>query len=188
MRRQFEIKSGRMVISDPCYELNLPVNAIINNVKKGKWDSIVITSEDNRFIEKLIVYNIDSFISGEFGDYEIKNIQDEANLLPYEFGVDSGQFGFFDFEGYGNNKKCERLKKFSKTKIQPENPFYSICCDRVSSGEGWGTLPFGVVSTSGGGDGTYEVYGLKNSNEEFVFFVADFRNAIWEIINLIKTK
>ena len=165
MKGQFEIKSGRMVISDPCYELNTMVNATIENVKNGKWRASVIKSEDNGFIEELVVYSINSIVSGEFGDYEIKNIQDKENLLLFDFGVDSGQFGFFDFEGYGNNKKCERLKRYSKAIIQPENPFYSICCDRVSSGEGWGTLPFGVVSTSGVGDGTYDVYGLKNSNE-----------------------
>jgi len=70
--------------------------------------------------------------------------------------VDSGKLGFFDLEGYGNNRRCRRLRRYSDNIIQPDdNQFYSICCDRTSTENGWGTLPFGVVSYSGNGDELY---------------------------------
>ena len=174
MKRQFEIKSGRMVISDPCYELNSIVNATIDNVKNGKWGTIVIHSDDNRIIESLVVFNIESSVEDESLLNRIQTLIEEENSLPNFFGVDSGQFGFFDFKGYGNYKRCKNLKRYSKIIIESENPFYSICCDIVSSEEGWGILPFGVVCSSGRGDGLYEVYGLKNSDEEYILFFVDF--------------
>jgi len=174
MRRQFEIKSGRMVISDPCYKLNSMVNATIENVKKGKWRADVIKSEDGKVNDFLYAYHIEISNDDELGCIDIKNLYKEENLLPCAFGVDSGQLGFFDYDGYGNSVRCKYLKRQYSEIIEPENQFYSFCCDSTLSKERWGTLPFGVVASSGYGDGFYEVFALKNNEGQFVFFEAVF--------------
>ena len=188
MKTVFEIKSGRMVISDPSYELNELKNTTIENVKNGKWDSVVIHSDDNKHIESLIIINYKAFSEDESLFNEMNNLFEDENQLPRLFSVDSGQFGFFDFDSYRNNIKCKKIKRHSKVIIEPEDAFYSICCDRTASEQGWGLLPFGVVSTSGHGDGLYEVFALKNKQGEYCVFGVDFRNAFSEMINLIKTK
>ena len=188
MKTEFIITSGRMVISDPSYELNELKNTTIENVKNGKWDSVVIHSDDNKHIESLIIINYKGVREDESMFNELNYIFEDENQLQRLFSVDSGQFGFFDLEGYRNNKKCQKIKRHSKVIIKPEDAFYSICCDRVSSTEGWGTLPFGVVSSSGCGDGLYEVFALKNKQGEYCVFGVDFRNTLSEFINSIKTK
>jgi hypothetical protein len=40
--------------------------------------------------------------------------------------------------------------------------------------EQWGVLPNGVVSSSGLGDGSYDVFGYKDENNEYVAFVVVF--------------
>ena len=50
MENKFEIKSGKVVLSDPCYELGTWCQGIVNNVKNGEWfaDAEYVDSFGNR--------------------------------------------------------------------------------------------------------------------------------------------
>ena len=49
--------------------------------------------------------------------------------------------------------------------------WYHACCKiTLDKPENWGVLPNGVVSSSGLGDGSYDVYGIKNAEGEYVAF------------------
>jgi hypothetical protein len=55
--------------------------------------------------------------------------------------------------------------------------WYHACCELTLGPDSWGVLPNGVVSSSGFGDGSYAVYGLKNDGGEYVAFKVVFIDA-----------
>jgi hypothetical protein len=66
-------------------------------------------------------------------------------------GVDSGQAGFFDYDLYSEDS-------YSGGDDEDSEDFYERCCNLAFSGAQGGVLPGGVVSSSGLGDGGYQVF------------------------------
>jgi hypothetical protein len=100
--------------------------------------------------------------------------------MPFSAGVDSGQFGFFDKEFYRNDEKAKELKKHNfgdDYDTEEGDEWYRACADITLADEQWGVLPNGVVSSSGFGDGSYRVFGQKDSNGEYVAFQVVFIEA-----------
>ena len=175
---KFLIKSGKIVASDPCYTLEPPTwcMGVVESVKNGEWIAKIETLDTmwggNR-VSKLIVAHPDVVaINGE----EItitKEFPDEP--LDFRGGVDSGQFGFFDFDSYRNDEPVKAIEvKFNNSDKEDGEHFYGVCCDLKLSEKSWGTLPNGVVSSSGFGDGNYDVFGIKNDANEYVAFMVVF--------------
>jgi hypothetical protein len=49
--------------------------------------------------------------------------------------------------------------------------WYHACCKiTLDKPESWGALPNGVVSSSGFGDGSYTVYGIKDAYGQYAAF------------------
>ncbi len=71
-------------------------------------------------------------------------------LEASDVGVDSGQCGFFSGSSYWSAKSDPAL----------DDPFYRCCCEATSSLSA-GAVGFGVVSSSGDGDGGYECRTLR---------------------------
>ncbi len=170
MTQKFEITSGSLVCSDPCYTTDVWCMGIMDNVKKGTWlahSNIEIV--EGGWGER----NVDLTI--HHADYKI----DESAwvMLPGTFGVDSGQFGFFDRDHY---RKAASVKQMAKVDFgddydrTPEDEWYRACSKlTLETTESWGVLPHGVVSSSGIGDGSYDVYGIKDTyspNHEYIAF------------------
>jgi hypothetical protein len=171
MDNTFEIKSGKAVLSDPCYDLDVWCMGIIDKVKNGKWvaDTYHVNSWGRR-VAVLSAHHIDHKL-------DPLEIQEEGELLPFDGGVDSGQFGYFDFDGYRKDETIlgvERIAKDPQHIICADEPWYSMCCDRTLTGDNWGVLPLGVVSSTGYGDGSYPTYGIKNAEGEYVGFTTIF--------------
>lgn len=166
---KFEIISGEVVLSDPCYDTDTWCMGIVDNVAKGTWEASVLEYDDGRIARLAAVKtgtkNVSYLLEGYVGGLE---------KLPFTFGVDSGQFGFFDKQFYRDDNSVAGLKRESRQILCEDEPFYSFCCDRTMTYEQWGTLPYGVVSSSGYGDGSYDVFGLKNENGEYIAFMAIF--------------
>ena len=167
MKNKFEIKSGKVVLSDPCYDLGTWCQGVVNNVKNGEWlaDAEHVDSFGNR-VAVLISYHKDYPATPD-------DIMD-GELLPFDGGVDSGQFGHFDYDGYREDETVQGVERISEDIICEDEPWYSICCDRTMSNDGFGVIPLGVVSSSGYGDGSYPSYGIKNEEGEYVGFATMF--------------
>jgi hypothetical protein len=174
MEQKFEIKSGAVVLSDPCYELGTWCQGLFFNVKNGEWIGEAEHVESyGRRVSVLISYHKDYPTTAD-------EIMQNGILLPFEGGVDSGQFGHFDHEGY---RKDETIQGVARICTDPEHiicedePWYSICCDRTLAGDGFGVIPLGVVSSSGWGDGVYNTYAVRNDEGQYVgfatFFITD---------------
>jgi hypothetical protein len=89
---------------------------------------------------------------------------------PFDVGVDSGQAGVFDAAHFRDNLVVMGVERISKeAPICPEEPWYSICCDRtIGSPCGAGVVPHGAVSSSGFGDGSYRCWTAKDRDGQVV--------------------
>jgi hypothetical protein len=172
MALTFEIKSGKAVLSDPCYTLGTWCAAVLDNVKNGTWGVYVEREPIHKRNASLLAYNLESLFEHPLLEHDLWN----APPLPQLAGVDSGQFGFFDFDGYRNDESITPdVKLWDYTETEPGDKFYSACCNlTVETKESYGVLPLGVVSSSGWGDGSYELRAVKNSAREYIGFLVIF--------------
>lgn len=139
--REFSVRSGKVTISDPCYDTGeLKVLA-----RNGRWLASVRKSDEGswgRRVSSILVHH-ESF------DPIGKDYKEEVKYI----GVDSGQAGVFDADSYGHGS------------------FYDTCCRATS--KDFGFVPGGFVTTSGYGDGGYQVKvhrsGGKSEAVEIVF-------------------
>ena len=176
MKTTFDVTSGKMVCSDPCYELGTWCQGVIDNVRNGKWEAGIATSDEGGWGERishLWVFNLEAVAKTPQILRDIEQFR--GTRLAFDFGVDSGQFGFFDYDNYRNDESAKDLKKhdfgndFSMKETGDE--WYRACCDFTLSSESWGVLPNGAVSSSGFGDGQYDVVGIKDNGEWVAFCV-----------------
>lgn len=168
--KQFEVKSGKIIASDPCYTKGTWCMAAIDNVRNGTWFAHVDTSDEGSWgnrIAALVIYHADCLQTNP----NILSLYPKMPKLPFVAGVDSGQFGFFDHDAYRNDDVITSdIPLWDITPKEPGDKFYSACCKLTINGDQWGSLPFGAVSSSGFGDGSYNILGEKNSYGEYVAF------------------
>lgn len=146
---KFEIVSGTVLVSDPCYPIGTWCQGELSNVKKGVWN--VKTTKHSKRIAEIIVKHDDNKTKPKW------QIQD------FEVGVDSGQAGVFDKDYY---RKDEIVKGYILANNPKDEPWYSVCCEKTLSKERYGVIPYGAVSSSGYGDGGYTCYTSKNKMGE----------------------
>ncbi|WP_018759950.1 DUF4241 domain-containing protein [Paenibacillus terrigena] len=156
---QFEMTSGKMVVSDPCYDLKETIIiGVLENVLNGTWNAQVHKTELGDWGEvcsKLIVFH------SAFAER-----QDELAWIKCKFivGVDSGQAGIFDVNNY-------RLPDPGVQEMEPDmtdSDWYYACCDITESEEEAGVLDGCVVSHSGLGDGAYAAYYAANDQNQVI--------------------
>lgn len=194
MKTTFEMKSGKMRVTDPCYDKKTWCSGVIENVLSGVWfaENIILDNEQtngwgNRNGE-LIVWH---------SDYSPDSI---IELTSIDVGVDSGQAGFFDDAEYptgdtgeyGNTdtfygKVCEGTAgqpKQQKRKIYGEADIKllseKIDADTLNSLSNLeitesvydylsiANVGFGVACHSGYGDGGYNCFVKRNSDGKVV--------------------
>jgi hypothetical protein len=175
--RQFEVTSGKMVLSDPCYTLDTWCMGIIDNVKNGTWVGILEQSDEGAWGTRnsiLISLNVEAMKKNPKLEMQLMS---SGDLLPFNGGVDSGQFGHFDFANYRKDELAVDLPKTFDDDFENESgdKWYRACCyQTLETEDDFGVMPFGCVSSSGYGDGSYPTYGIKDENDEYVGFMTVF--------------
>ena len=160
---KFEIKSGVVVCSDPCYEIPTWCQGIINNVKSGTWYADIekkdVGSWGLRVHSMTIIHENHLTNHGQI-------IFDYLNPIG-NYGVDSGQFGFFDKEFYRNDSAAESLPKVDWADYNKEDgdEWYKACAEITLSENLGGVMGAGAVTSSGYGDGSYPVFGNLDEGE-----------------------
>lgn len=157
--------SGKVIVSDPCYKRNSNYNAKDITVKPGKYAAYIIKADvqdwGTRVAYLLVVH-----------DSNIKALQ--SGWVPYDDGmgdgiwVNSGQCGIFDDTIYPQDD-------VSVGDYDDESTFYGKCC-KLTLGDKKGDIlknGKGVVSSSGFGDGEYELL-CKYHEGECVALMIDF--------------
>ena len=174
--KEFEVTSGKIVCSDPCYTTDVWCMGVVDNVVNGTWVASVDKRDMDDWGERIAVL----WIANK--EQMAKNPKIAWEVLaeePMNFtgGVDSGQFGFFDKAFYKNDESAKDLEKYDfgvDYDKEVGDKWYRGCANITLGAESWGVLPNGVVSSSGFGDGSYDVFGLKNSEGEYIAFAVVF--------------
>ena len=146
---QFNVKSGKLRVTDPAYDLSVWCAATLDKVKNGVYH-----------------VNVDHENKGVWGDrisqIEIyhDSVKTRLNRLKWHWrdsniGVDSGQAGFFDYEEFRKVKDNEQL----------DNTFYNEMSEYTLSTDQYGANEFGAVSSSGYGDGVYSLHVAELNGE-----------------------
>ena len=145
----FEMTSQTMRVSDPCYDRDVWCCGTFGKCKTGTWEAGVLKTER-----------------------KVYQMKDGWLEQPIDVGVDSGQAGFYDEAFYQDNSIFKGMP-------EPEHDYgdlwYNHACDITLSERSAGVMPYGVVSSSGFGDGSYVCYTHKGSDGEidfaFVIFI-----------------
>ena len=155
----FKNVSGKMRLTDPCYDLSVKYAATVD-VLPGDWFAVV-SQDEKGFVSRVKVLS-SSYPIGDKG-----LIEDSFSVV-----VDSGQFGFFDLSYFPKGDRND--PDFDWTN---ESGFYRKVCNANDEEIGYGSCVaddgaiFGVVTSSGDGDGSYDVKGWKIDGEYVAFEV-----------------
>lgn len=141
MKDTFEITSGHLVFSDPCYT---PPTITVHCLN-GRYSAWVEKNKEGRIKEL-------SFCSVNYSIGEFLSLLAEVTVKLY---VDSGQVGVFDKEFYHNDGVITEADKGSAEGVCDDEPFYNACTSHTLSDRSFGCMTKGAVSSSGYGDGCY---------------------------------
>lgn len=170
--KTFKIVSGKMVITDPCYTLPTWCQGVVENVRNGVWTADVEIDSQSGRVSAIYCYNNEAYIQNN----SLAGFLAAAPHLPFVIGVDSGQAGFFDYDHYRND---DSIGDSPLADYISNGKFYAACCactynDKDHSVR-FGTIPYGAVSSSGYGDGSYNCQGLTDiSGNEYIAFRIEF--------------
>ena len=147
----FEVSSGALRVTDPCYDMDARGAGTLENVVNGIWDAHIDEDVNRSFV---------LYICLSSNSNSTLNIDELAN---FDVDVDSGQAGFYDLEYFKNNHGGE---------YDDLNSFYGQCCSVTYSPDDKeqiaGVHSFGVTSSSGFGDGSYRCFVERNENEQII--------------------
>jgi hypothetical protein len=165
------IKLGsEVIVSDPCYEIPTWCQAVVRDVLPGNYNTSVektnLRSWGNR-ISKLRAVHV---------DYDPSRLAWKE--FPADIGVDSGQAGIFSKESYRNDGYSETIPFGDGEDLKIDDggsgdKWYNKMCSYTLGNKCWGSYPEGVVSSSGFGDGSYEL-SVAYHKKKIVGFMVDF--------------
>lgn len=157
--QSFEITSGKMIVTDPCYDKDTWCQAKLDNVKIGKWHATAEYSDEGDWgdrVASIWAWHDSLGITDPGRDFPNCN-----ESIPADIGVDSGQAGFFDLEQYPDDP-------------HKDDAFYDAVCKLTLSG-----IPFSVLEEVG----VYPMADLDKLTDEQKAMRAssdyDDRNSYW---------
>lgn len=145
----FEIKNPRVMVSDPCYSIGTWCQGSVDNVHTGTWKAHIVTSDEGKWGVRPA--ELHAVLASLNPSRELSWTKEE-----FEVGVDSGQAGIFDMEHYKDDSVIGDLP------CEFDHDWYGMVAHVTLKDERQaGTIPFGVVSSSGYGDGGYDCFTAK---------------------------
>jgi len=137
----FEMKSSMILVSDPSYKKSYAgkgkvvlgnLSKIVSKVKKGKWSGYVLKNDERTSrVWSIIAMSND-----------VKSSDVKKWVSIGDVAVDSGMMGIFDMKSYPEEKNDDDFYEKVCQDIDSKHP--AIIYDN-----------FGVISSSGYGDGSY---------------------------------
>lgn len=144
------IFGSKVIVSDPCYHY-------------GTWCTSTVEILPGEYRYGVKKQNIPGWgvrvesISIIHKDYNNVNWK----LTTADIGVDSGQCGIFDYE---TNKDIIGTGEYDQ-----KDTFYGKACTLTLSDDQFGVMDnSGIVSCSGFGDGSYDLYIAKNEQKQVI--------------------
>lgn len=174
---EFQMTFGEMMMSDPCYKVGTWCQGTAD-VMNGTWVAFPVYFQGR--VARLVAYHKDT-IANNPAELQRLLDMDMDDELAFSFGVDSGQFGFFDKHLYRDDESVKDLEAFEfgeNFDKEPGDLWYRVVTNQTikqvdGEYQNFGVIPSGCVSSSGWGDGSYGVY--ANILDGIVFgLVAEF--------------
>ena len=142
----FEVTSGKLRVCDPCYSRRDKGVLVLENVLPGRYFASIEIRDMGGIWGKRVTRL----------DIRHENYNDMNSFDVGTIGVDSGQVGFYDDDYYPQGDDTGEYEDF--------DTFYGKACGLTLSEEKGGIIDnFGVVSSSGYGDGEYFVSAVRES-------------------------
>jgi hypothetical protein len=153
----FEVKSGALFVSDPCYTKDTWCAKKLENVKNGTWIGHIEISDEGSWGKRV------ALLSAHHSETESSSY---GNLYQsFEVGVDSGQMGIFDYDAHPNETG----------EFDGSGSLYDRICNMTCNNKNSaGVVEHGVVSSSGFGDGGYEGRAFTDSTGKIVRVEVEF--------------
>jgi hypothetical protein len=149
---RFEVSTGRLVVGDPCRQLDAPESALLDQVRLGQWRvwivQLVVPLFGRRNSE-LICANVETARNPPTGP---------LRELDIVVDVDSGLVGAFDVGQYRDDLVTDRLVH--------ANHAYNL----VPAPAGMNMPHYGVVCESGLGDWRYTGTAFADGNGQVIAF------------------
>jgi len=162
--RTNKVKFGNQIlVSDPCYTIDTWCNALVPNTLEGNYD--VSVKEKYGRIKSITITH----------ENHTHN-KDKWKYISGDIGVDSGQCGFFNLDAYRNDSieipfADDNGKDFYNEYTKREegdswyeegDSWYGKICGYTLQNKQWDGLEgIGLVSSSGYGDGSYDLYAKR---------------------------
>jgi hypothetical protein len=109
----FIIESGKIIVSDPCYETRGGNwQSLFENVKKGEWKAYIIETDGSSWGVRV------GEIFAIHSDYELDDINWNRGST---IGVDSGQAGIYDLKYYKDDKCVSGTKFYYRDATHKKN-------------------------------------------------------------------
>ena len=165
MKRVIELHDEVMV-SDPCYELGTWCQKIVKNVKSGLYNVFVLNSDvwGGRIGALCVIHE----------EQARRNCSLQWEEEGGTIAVDSGQCGIFSLDTYRKDNLFKIYPKFQFEADRDGDKWYAHMCDKTLSSEQFGVYGYGAVSSSGIGDGVYDLYTLTDDDGKVVGFLIDY--------------
>ena len=145
----FEVTSGQVMVSDPCYEVGTWCQGILDNAKNGRWKAEVEIIDDDSWGKRV------SALTVQHANCKRSDFQQRLEEAQFEVGVDSGQAGIYDVGVYQEDKTVPANALMPNWIDKDDKCWYGMCCGLTLSEDQAGIIPGGAVSSSGFGDGGY---------------------------------
>ena len=156
---EFVVASGKLIVSDPCYDTDVWCRGELENVLNGTWHASTVelyTGSWGRRIARLIAVHED-FVNEKMS---------KGQCMGFDVGVDSGQAGLFDASHYRDDTVIPNHDNLKDKR--PSEIWYDHCCNITLSPLSAGVRPYGVVSSSGYGDGSYDCFVCRNEYGQII--------------------
>jgi hypothetical protein len=164
------IKLGsEVVVSDPCYEIPTWCQAVIDGVLPGNYRATVLKQDEGDWgtrCSKIIAIHEDFNYESKF----------KWTYYPASIGVDSGQCGIFSKESYRKDDHKFDFEPYvfgDDFDREDGDVWYRHMVKLTLDDNRWGVYDSGIVSSSGYGDGSYNLY-VARKKKKIVGFIIEF--------------
>jgi hypothetical protein len=161
---EFEVKSSGIVVSDPCYGVDVKCKGTLSPVVPGTWQGYVIEKGRER---------TDLIIVSKGVDYKKLLRRKCWEELDAMVCVDSGQLGFYDEQSFS-----QVSTEFDKI-IDAEDGW-----KKYEANDMLMLLPYGVVSHTAYGDGYFVCMSSRNEDDLICAICVDLLGPYADIFHL----
>ena len=168
-----------VVVSDPCYQIPTWCQAVIDDVLPGNYNATVLKQDEGDWgtrCSKIIAIHQDYNYTDKF----------KWEYYSGSIGVDSGQCGIFSMDSYRNDDhqiengdgdisffSQEPWASMRSQDKETGEEWYVKMCSWTLGKNQWGVYDKGIVSSSGFGDGSYNLY-VARKKKKIIGFIVEF--------------